>query len=546
MSQTSEGIMARAGLGTGLNTALLGLLFSAGVGLYYLDELLQSNDDAVGELVNLRGNVTTRPDDIVLWSEADLGTSIFEGDTVATGPKSNALIALGENATITLGPNSQLKITVVENADRRSIDVNVLSGEVETKYIKPKAEQKQFGFQEPKKETLQLTIGDNKVAFTEQNGTVKINRNNKDESAIVALKSGVANIIDSRGRKNLTTTQTMTIAPTITAPPIPNTISNPFKRPEIPDVLADSGTVPQVDIEAPPPSINEAEAPRITSPRFNQSYLAFDSASLSQRVNVRLSWPSDQDRSSYDFLLKVTGSKSIVRELKQSASASFSLADIRKTGRSISGQSATYGISLQPGAVRSGRTLESPLYRDSSIQVEVTYLPEARNLMFTFDRLGPNRQTGRAILSRTPKGSQKRLMIIDNKKKSRLANLFDGNTNLTWATLPKAPEQGVFLGFQTSLIAFASGLTNKELQFVMQSLGAAFAFRGEKSSLLTKKQRGLIREYTQQGRKIHILQDKKLVPLNSNLILKSPKAVKFVTEGSDAIFIKGVEIVATR
>ncbi len=101
---------------------ILLLSWLVAVALLLISISMQQNFSAretpiVAEVQQSKGEVLFRGEKRMVWNEAQSGTGIVDGDRVATGKESSALVKFRDGRTLALGNDSQVIISTITHSD---------------------------------------------------------------------------------------------------------------------------------------------------------------------------------------------------------------------------------------------------------------------------------------------------------------------------------------------------------------------------------------------------------------------------------------------
>lgn len=536
-----------------LTTALffsVWLLLLAGV-IYLIwaeDQQQPREGKPIATLKLAQGQVQSRMEEVVVWSNVSVNHEFFEGDRVATGKNSKAKIEFDGGRTVEIGENSQIQITAIQSENNLSFIVTLLKGSLSAKATKSEKKVGEFTVKAGEKHFVLASKQD-------EVGIFKSNAN--DKVSVFTLKQDGKTIVNS---------------PKPITEPEPELTPEPLKVEEKEVKVAEAPK--KIEVTAPKKQDVTGYECKITNISNGDIFWTEKSLKgdlVEMRLPVEVASPKNSEPlGKWAPLLEIspTGSGSDANAVvmagaeKYQSQRIFLLLDKVRTSvkQNVSDLGPELTFNLRSGAKLSDVKGINRSFVQEARKVSLRSFNDVSDGAISILSSGFNSQMSDIEWIKENKNlsgtsAPYRLDLLSKKDLSSVIPIIRRSSGLRLSRENTTfDNKGIYIVRGQQVVAELGGQKTWPADIVkklMLFLGADFVFEGMGNAILNIKGKSSEEIFTMMNqvegnRYIYIFDGKKMQPVNRQFVESSPEVVKFLGSNAVAIFKDSVKLKAIK
>ncbi len=530
--------------------------------IWHEDRFFAMSGLPIAEVSRAVRDVSYRSEDDLRWKAIGGERQVvFDGDRIATGRSSNAILDFGDGRTAHVGEDTSLGISTIRQTDGITYILTLPKGLLAIK----NSSKKQAAHKNALFPIIVRTGGkDFLIEPGQEKGIAKTSRGvteyKPERVKAMTFKKTVApepQIINEPLPVDVPTVVTVA-----TPNPPPPTVADLAPTPQVqldaaPSPVPVVGLAPKSSVEVPKPSISGSEI-QITT-RLAPMYFTFESFGSLGRSSITIEWkePSNLPKGWSPALELSVGRSKKQITLPRGRKHQLAWSDFGP----LRAQTARDGVPcarvlIRGGAKINGESSPQWSFQDKALETSVCSYKEASGnvplLVAMSDLVTTGNTQDGVFAQRSQEGLQYQMVVQSASQYVALLPIMGRAKALKVTKVPGYAENGVFIAKSGRIIMQLAGpgFSPTQADQMMAFLGGDFVFKGSRSSLYDATQMSVdqlkswVANNTQQGKKVYVHRSGSLLPISRDFLEERREVAAFVKSVASQLFVEKVEVIA--
>ena len=534
--------------------------------LWHEDKFFAVGGTPVAVITKTQRDVSYRSEDDVRWKTlSDSGQNVFDGDKVATGKRSSALIDFGDGRAANVGEDSALTISSIRQKSGLTYIVGLSKGSVAIEKVtmaSTKAAKSQFPIIiRSGGRDYQIEPGEEKGITRDDRGVVEFKGRRKPKVSakesivsreVAPVPSPVAAI--SLAAIEPVPQEAIAVAPVAEPAPVPPAAPKPVAPPK----------VKKLEVKKPEVKVAGTEIELDTSD-LKSTYYSFQSLAGIRGEIGNLKWkeptlsnvPADAAWTPAVELASSAGKKQLALP-KGRLSISIKTDDFSQLKSDTQKDGVPCAtLKMRGGAQMTFRGKPVWSFSDSSKEVLICSYKDAANnvpLVVGLASLAADGKQARGSIFPAPAstGLGFQMIVTTPSQYNSLLSLMTKSSSFRVAKAQGLAENGVFVakGGKVVMQLAGSGFDAKSTDQVREFTGADIVFKGARRSLYDASHlsvdqlKTMVSQNMAQGKKVYVQKSGNLFPVSRDFLEERREVAVFIKSIASQMFTEKVDIVA--